>query len=168
MVEPGELTEPSADEPEARGEAAEGLVTALMLIAVTGVAMVFGAAFLLSGSRGLAPPPHAGQVIAVFVLCALGPAAVVAWIRHRARRRERGRAAPSATALRLQARVGPSTCPFCRDALGAGDLAAGVVRCPGCEVAHHAACWRDHEGCSTLGCRRDPRARDAAAERDKT
>jgi hypothetical protein len=86
--------------------------------------------------------------------------------RHRRRRAARVAASSSrSTGLQLLARPAAGDCPFCHDALATQDLGDGVVRCPGCEVAHHAACWREHGGCSTLGCRRDPRQRDALRAR---
>lgn len=42
-----------------------------------------------------------------------------------------------------------SVCPYCKEEIGSGDA---VVVCPECGIAHHSACWRDHEGCSTFGC----------------
>jgi len=39
-------------------------------------------------------------------------------------------------------------CPYCHDGLGSGEQ----VLCSGCVTPHHAACFREHGGCSLLGC----------------
>lgn len=41
-------------------------------------------------------------------------------------------------------------CPLCRDPLD--EAGAAPARCPGCDVAYHAACLNELGGCSTLGC----------------
>jgi hypothetical protein len=164
-------------------EARRGLWTAGAL--VTSAVVLVGAGFLAfclwmiqrsdqfgTGGSSDESPAHAVHVVlrilVVFVV-AVGPALLVG-LRRRARRRSLGprdgvdgRVDGPAIHARRSADAG-RRCPFCKDDLGAGDLSQGVVRCPGCEVSHHTACWREHGGCSTHGCRRDPRQRDSLRE----
>ena len=41
-------------------------------------------------------------------------------------------------------------CPHCKTEIKEGDE---VKVCPECGIPHHAACWEENKGCSTLGCR---------------
>lgn len=158
-------------------EAKEGAWAGAELLALTGLGFVAACVIfpptklfrILSGSLN---DPVKDDVPGFLLRCALflglfvGATGLLAWERHRRRRAARAKAPLNpAGAVRVSARTTAGECPFCHDGLATDDLEDGVVRCPGCEVAHHAECWREHEGCSTLGCRRDPRQRDALRER---
>lgn len=41
-------------------------------------------------------------------------------------------------------------CPHCKTEIKEGDE---VKVCPECGIPHHAACWEENKGCSTLGCK---------------
>lgn len=41
-------------------------------------------------------------------------------------------------------------CPFCKTAIKDGDK---VKVCPACGIPHHATCWEENKGCTTLGCK---------------
>lgn len=41
-------------------------------------------------------------------------------------------------------------CPHCKTEIKKGDE---VKVCPECGIPHHAACWEENKGCSTLGCK---------------
>lgn len=49
-------------------------------------------------------------------------------------------------------------CAFCREGL-AGVAADALKTCAACGVTLHAACLDEHGGCTTAGCRNDPRRR---------
>lgn len=82
-------------------------------------------------------------------------------------RRKRPVRAPSTQVrsggLRLQAVPSLAACPFCKGDIARADLGDGIVRCPSCNVAQHAVCWRDHGGCVTFGCDRAPGERGSAS-----
>ncbi len=40
-------------------------------------------------------------------------------------------------------------CPYCKTEIKEGDA---VKVCPECGIPHHAVCWEENKGCSTLGC----------------
>lgn len=71
-----------------------------------------------------------------------GPATLLAVLSEVAAALEEDR--PSKQPTRLVER----RCPYCHD--GLGDQAR--VLCAGCATPHHAACFREHGGCSLLGC----------------
>lgn len=164
----------SEPEPDPRDEVTEGAWTGVLLLTFTGLAFLAACVIFpptrLVGSWNLSDPePSLGALLlrcALFLGLIMSATGLLAWERHRRRRAARN-SAPSArpASAQLVARPAAGDCPFCHDALAMHDLGEGVVRCPGCEVAHHAACWREHGGCSTLGCRRDPRQRDALRAR---
>lgn len=161
-------------ERDPRDEATEGAWTGVLLLTFTGLAFVaacviFPPTRLIFSSNLSDPGPSLNALLlrcALFLGLLMSATGLLAWERHRRRRAARAVAAePRSAAAQLVARPAAGDCPFCHDALATQDLGEGVVRCPGCEVAHHAACWREHGGCSTLGCRRDPRQRDTLRAR---
>ncbi len=50
--------------------------------------------------------------------------------------------------VRVEARSGPTRCPYCHDELLAGQR---TVACTGCEARHHAACFKTNQRCATCG-----------------
>jgi hypothetical protein len=114
--------------------------------------------------RALGPPALTPglvlRVLLYFVL--LGASAIVAVRLHL---REAGPARATRERDRRLRPSAPPDCPFCRGGIAPADLAAGVVRCPTCEVAHHGECWKEHGGCATLACGRSPQERERARER---
>lgn len=44
-------------------------------------------------------------------------------------------------------------CPYCHDHLSQEPGDDAPVLCLDCETPHHAECFREHRGCTQLGCR---------------
>lgn len=124
---------------------------------------VFGPMFRMNMMEG---PPPTWDRIALFVLrCAIYLAGIVSTALLAARELRGTRAAPRTRARGLKLTQLPvaAACPFCKSDLARADLREGIIRCADCGVVHHAVCWSDHGGCSTLGCARGPRACDERA-----
>jgi hypothetical protein len=70
-----------------------------------------------------------------------------------------------APALIRSREPGGRDCPYCHQALGSV-LQEAAMRCPACEVVHHAECWSEHGGCAVHRCERSPReGRERGRER---
>lgn len=92
-------------------------------------------------------------VVAAGALAALGFAGARVW--------RVPAAAEEGVAVAPGTEVIGANCPFC------GDLIKGVglIRlCPACRAVHHAECWEENGGCTTLGCARGPDHGAPAAE----
>lgn len=148
--------------PDPADEALAALVSAGVFVILAGLS--WAACFYLPPPKAFSQDGSLSFVLRslLFLVLTTISAAAVALLRRATRRSARHRSPPaSASTLRVAARAAAGDCPYCHAAIATGDLGEGVVRCPGCELAHHVECWREHAGCSTLGCRRDPGQRDA-------
>lgn len=107
---------------------------------------------------GPSPPSVAPLPAPLIAVAAAGALAGLLLLRGVARR------APGAAEGEVA--VAPGTeligglCPFCGDLIKGAGL---VLPCPSCRAVHHAECWRENGGCTTLGCARAP-ARPGAAQ----
>lgn len=97
------------------------------------------------GADALALVPL-GLAGAVFLLAR--PTAPTTSPGRRARARS-GRIAPVVAPLQVQPE---QRCPFCHDALAAGDAPVALTSCPDCRAVFHADCVPEDGACTTLGC----------------
>lgn len=56
-----------------------------------------------------------------------------------------------------------NTCPFCQEAVSAGQL---IITCPSCGSIHHDSCWAHKSGCSSYHCDKTERMTNPARPAD--
>ena len=92
------------------------------------------------------------------ILAAIAAGAVVALISSvaiaalREESRSRGRRLQASGGL-VVLPAGLPDCPYCKSPIDAR-APEGTLRCPACETAHHADCYRENQGCTIHGCAR--------------
>lgn len=102
--------------------------------------------------RSPAPAPGLALPGPVVAVAAAGVLAALLLLREVAGRVP-GAAAEEEVAVAPHTEVIGGHCPFCGDFIKGVGL---IVPCPSCRAVHHAECWRENGGCTTLGCARAP------------